>query len=259
MRAAIAAERRRHRQQQPRPGQPGRGRQARPRPPASRSSTSTRPTRRAGFDAYVGGDIVEVGRRWAQYLVDKGLVKQGDFVWLPVEVPGATYGVQEEEGIASVLEPLGRHLGGHRQHARPGRGHHPHDRLPDRQPRQDQGDHRARRHGDGQRSSACSTRSASPPARSRWSAGATRSTPPRPCSRLRQRRACGRTRRRPATSACRWRRWRRRHPAGLRHHHRRPLREGHCAALRRHHVAASSSSRRRRVPAPGARTSKDPP
>ena len=37
---------------------------------------------------------------WAQYLVDKGLVKQGDFVWMPVEVPGATYGVQEEEGIA---------------------------------------------------------------------------------------------------------------------------------------------------------------
>jgi simple sugar transport system substrate-binding protein len=26
---------------------------------------------------------------------------------MPVEVPGATYGVQEEEGIASVFEPLG--------------------------------------------------------------------------------------------------------------------------------------------------------
>src|SRR5215218_7434717 len=47
----------------------------------------------AGFDAYVGGDLVAVGKRWAQYLVDKGLVKQGDFVWMPVEVPGATYGV----------------------------------------------------------------------------------------------------------------------------------------------------------------------
>ena len=46
-------------------------------------------------------------RHWAQYLVDKGLVKSGDFVWMPVEVPGATYGVQEEEGIASVFEPLG--------------------------------------------------------------------------------------------------------------------------------------------------------
>lgn len=60
----------------------------------------------AGFDAYVGGDLVQVGRRWAQYLVDKGLVKSGDFVWMPVEVPGATYGVQEEEGIASVFKPL---------------------------------------------------------------------------------------------------------------------------------------------------------
>jgi len=61
----------------------------------------------AGFDAYVGGDLIAVGKRWAQYLVDKGHVKAGDFVWLPVEVPGATYGVQEEEGIASVLKPLG--------------------------------------------------------------------------------------------------------------------------------------------------------
>jgi simple sugar transport system substrate-binding protein len=61
----------------------------------------------ASFDAYVGGDNVVFGRNWAQYLVDKGLVKQGDFVWMPVEVPGATYGVQEEEGIKSVFEPLG--------------------------------------------------------------------------------------------------------------------------------------------------------
>jgi simple sugar transport system substrate-binding protein len=61
----------------------------------------------ASFDAYVGGDNVVFGRAWAQYLVDKGLVKQGDFVWMPVEIPGATYGVQEEEGIKSVFEPLG--------------------------------------------------------------------------------------------------------------------------------------------------------
>jgi simple sugar transport system substrate-binding protein len=59
------------------------------------------------FDAYVGMDLVVTGRQWAQYLVDKGLVKEGDFVWMPVEVPGATYGVQEEEGIKSVFEPLG--------------------------------------------------------------------------------------------------------------------------------------------------------
>jgi len=59
------------------------------------------------FDAYVGMDLVVTGRQWAQYLVDNGLVKEGDFVWMPVEVPGATYGVQEEEGIKSVFEPLG--------------------------------------------------------------------------------------------------------------------------------------------------------
>jgi simple sugar transport system substrate-binding protein len=61
----------------------------------------------ASFNAYVGGDNVVFGRHWAQYLVDKGLVKSGDFVWMPVEVPGATYGVQEEQGISSVLKPLG--------------------------------------------------------------------------------------------------------------------------------------------------------
>ena len=65
------------------------------------------PDPKAGFDAYVGGDNVTFGKHWAQYLVDKGLVKKGDFVWMPVEVPGATYGVQEEEGIKSVFEPLG--------------------------------------------------------------------------------------------------------------------------------------------------------
>ena len=60
----------------------------------------------ANFNAYVGGDNVAFGAAWAQYLVDKGLVKEGDFVWMPVEVPGATYGVQEEEGISSVFKPL---------------------------------------------------------------------------------------------------------------------------------------------------------
>ena len=60
----------------------------------------------ADFDAYVGADLEVVGRGWAQYLVDNGLVKSGDFVWMPVEVPGATYGVQEEAGISSVFTPL---------------------------------------------------------------------------------------------------------------------------------------------------------
>jgi simple sugar transport system substrate-binding protein len=60
----------------------------------------------ASFDAYVGGDNVKFGAAWAQYLVDHKLVKSGDFVWMPVEVPGATYGVQEEQGISSVFKPL---------------------------------------------------------------------------------------------------------------------------------------------------------
>lgn len=61
----------------------------------------------SGRDAYVGGNNVEIGRRWAQYLVDNGHVEEGDFVWMPVEVPGATYQVQETEGISSVFDPLG--------------------------------------------------------------------------------------------------------------------------------------------------------
>src|SRR3954453_956060 len=65
------------------------------------------PDPKASFDAYVGGDNVTFGKNWAQYLVDKGLGKKGDFVWMPVEIPGATYGVQEEEGIKSVFGPLG--------------------------------------------------------------------------------------------------------------------------------------------------------
>jgi len=60
-----------------------------------------------GRDAYVGGDMQKIGASWAQYLVDNELVKKGDKVWMPVEVPGATYGAIETTGIASVLDPLG--------------------------------------------------------------------------------------------------------------------------------------------------------
>jgi simple sugar transport system substrate-binding protein len=59
------------------------------------------------WNAYVGGDLMCGGRSWAQYLGDRGLVTQRDSVWMPVEVPGASYGVEEEKGIASVFEPLG--------------------------------------------------------------------------------------------------------------------------------------------------------
>ena len=65
------------------------------------------PDATANFNAYVGADLTVVGKGWAQYLVDKGLVKAGDFVWMPVEVAGASYGVEEEKGIATVFKPLG--------------------------------------------------------------------------------------------------------------------------------------------------------
>ena len=65
------------------------------------------PDPEADFDAYLGTNNVEVGRRWAQYLVDNGYVESGDFVWMPVEQLGQTYQVQETEGIASVFDPLG--------------------------------------------------------------------------------------------------------------------------------------------------------
>lgn len=57
--------------------------------------------------AYVGADLRSAGVQWAQYLVDKELVKAGDTVFMPVEVPGASYQVLETEGIASVFDPLG--------------------------------------------------------------------------------------------------------------------------------------------------------
>jgi len=61
----------------------------------------------SGREAYVGCDLVTIGRRWAQYLVDHNLVKKGDFVWMPVEVPGATYQTLETQGIDTVFKPLG--------------------------------------------------------------------------------------------------------------------------------------------------------
>ena len=64
------------------------------------------PDAAADWNAYVGGDLLYVGRSWAQYLVDNGHVQEGDFVWTPVEIPGASYGVEEEKGIAQVFEPL---------------------------------------------------------------------------------------------------------------------------------------------------------
>src|SRR5690606_14526578 len=57
--------------------------------------------------AYVGADLTKAGASWAQYLVDHKLVAKGDKVFMPVEVPGASYQQLETEGIASVFDPLG--------------------------------------------------------------------------------------------------------------------------------------------------------
>jgi simple sugar transport system substrate-binding protein len=59
-----------------------------------------------GRDAFVGADLQAAGSTWAQYLVDNDLVQSGDSVWMPVEVPGATYQTEEEKGIKAVFEPL---------------------------------------------------------------------------------------------------------------------------------------------------------
>jgi simple sugar transport system substrate-binding protein len=61
----------------------------------------------SGRDAYVGGNNVAAGRRLAQYLVDHGFIKKGNFVWTPVEVPGATYQTLQTQGYESVFKPLG--------------------------------------------------------------------------------------------------------------------------------------------------------
>ena len=60
-----------------------------------------------GRQAYVGADLTQAGVAWARYLVDHELVKAGDKVFMPVEVPGASYQQLETEGIASVFDPLG--------------------------------------------------------------------------------------------------------------------------------------------------------
>lgn len=60
-----------------------------------------------GRQAYVGADLTEAGQIWAKYLLDHKMVKSGDKVFLPVEVPGASYQQLETQGIASVFDPAG--------------------------------------------------------------------------------------------------------------------------------------------------------
>lgn len=59
-----------------------------------------------GRAAFVGPDSTDVGKLWAQFLVQNKLVKPGDTVFLPVEQAGAAYQVLETSGINSVFRPL---------------------------------------------------------------------------------------------------------------------------------------------------------
>ena len=61
----------------------------------------------SGRLAYVGANLFTLGTTWASYLVDNGFVTEGDFVWMPVEVPGAAYQVLATEGISSIFDHLG--------------------------------------------------------------------------------------------------------------------------------------------------------
>ncbi|HXZ90581.1 MAG TPA: substrate-binding domain-containing protein, partial [Candidatus Dormibacteraeota bacterium] len=58
-------------------------------------------------DAYVGGDNVAIGASWANYLVNNKLVKKGDFVLMPVEVPSGSYAMLERQGLEPILDAAG--------------------------------------------------------------------------------------------------------------------------------------------------------
>ena len=178
IRSAIAAKADAHRHHQPRSGQSRRSRQGSARGQAFRSSTSTPRPEGETSTPMSAATSSWSARRWAQYLVDKGLVKSGDFVWTPVEVPGASYGVEEEKGIASVFKPL--NITWEVTDATLDQADVI-SRMSDyvtANRKKIKAIDRPRRHGDRLGSSACSIRSASRPAKSRSSAGATRTTPP---------------------------------------------------------------------------------
>ena len=58
-------------------------------------------------DAYIGQSYVSAGKLIASYMVSKGLIKRGDSVFCPVELPGDSYAVQRKEGVEQALAPLG--------------------------------------------------------------------------------------------------------------------------------------------------------
>lgn len=57
--------------------------------------------------AFVGQNFVTAGEVIGQRMVDDGLVKSGDKVFCPVELPEAQYAVQRYEGVMTALDKIG--------------------------------------------------------------------------------------------------------------------------------------------------------
>ena len=62
---------------------------------------------RACADAYIGQSYTSAGKLIAEYMISKGLIKKGDKVFCPVELPSNSYAVQRKEGVEEALAPLG--------------------------------------------------------------------------------------------------------------------------------------------------------
>jgi simple sugar transport system substrate-binding protein len=57
--------------------------------------------------AFVGQNFVTAGEVIGQRMVDDGLVKSGDKVFCPVELPEAQYAVQRYQGVMTALDKIG--------------------------------------------------------------------------------------------------------------------------------------------------------
>ncbi len=231
IRAAIAAKADGIVTTQPRSGQPGRGRQG-----GARRGHSDHQLQHAGpegrtstlMSAATSRSSARAGRNISS---TTSLVKSGDFVWMPVEVPGASYGVEEEQAIASVFKPLGITWEVTDDDARSGERHLPHERLSHRQPQEDQGDHRPRRSRHRLIKRVFDQVGVKPGEIPVVGWGNSRDTTQRSAATATSTPASGRTRRRRATWRCRSPRWRRAaFRPGFNITRRRALRQGHGVA-----------------------------
>ena len=103
------------------------------RAPTSRSSTSTPPTRPRASTPTSAATTSPSARNWAQYLVDHEPGEVGRLRLDAGRDPRRHLRRAGGGGHQVGARARRHHLRGHRGDARPGRGHHPDDRLPDRQ------------------------------------------------------------------------------------------------------------------------------